>query len=407
MADYNTKLKSWGSLGQEFPNNYSYIEDEAPVDAWDNFFNHNLITDVKDHLVPLTNSRIESDYGASGSEPTSPESSHLYHNTEDETLNVWNTTTNNWDELLTSDLDGKDLTDGATTIWDTSAGEVPQSSLANSSVTVTAGNQLTGGGNVALGGSITVDVEDGVGSGLDADTVDGFQAGDLGSGASNDGVEILSKVTDFNFTNNLSVSHDGDGTVTVDGSHVHDSRYLLEAGDAMSGILDLSNNDLEDGTTTIWDASKGFVNQSALENSSVTVAGNNVTLGNSTSIAHGDLSDSPSSAHHTRYADSEAVTAVNNETSLNVDISGDSDTLDGQHATSFAQSSHQLEHNKGGSDELEVVDLDASAGSSGQGVVVQSDGSLSYSSVGKSGEQIQEDTVMWSEGYAPNFAGGN
>jgi len=102
MASYTTNLKSWGEVGQEFPNNYSYIEGEAPVDAWDNFLNYNLISDVKDHLIPLTNSRIESDYGASGGEPTSPEGSHLYHNTDDEKLNIWNTTTSKWDEILTS-----------------------------------------------------------------------------------------------------------------------------------------------------------------------------------------------------------------------------------------------------------------------------------------------------------------
>jgi hypothetical protein len=37
------------------------------------------------------------------------------------------------------------------------------------------------------------------------------------------------------------------------------------------------------------------------------------------------------SAHHTRYANSEAISAVNAETSLNVDITGDADTLDGAH----------------------------------------------------------------------------
>jgi hypothetical protein len=122
--------------------------------------------------------------------------------------------------------------------------------------------------------------------------------------------------------------------------HLHDSRYLLESGDTLNGILDLGNNDLEDGTTTIWDASNGYVNQSVLENTSVTVAGNSVSLGNSISITHADLSDAPNSAHHTRYADSEAVSAVNAEVSLTVDISGDADTLDGEHASAFADSGH-------------------------------------------------------------------
>jgi hypothetical protein len=37
---------------------------------------------------------------------------------------------------------------------------------------------------------------------------------------------------------------------------------------------------------------------------------------------------SNNSAHHARYSDSEAITAVNSQAILSVDISGDSDTVD-------------------------------------------------------------------------------
>ena len=45
-------------------------------------------------------------------------------------------------------------------------GSIPNSSLTNSSITVTAGNGLTGGGTVALGGTVTLDVATVIGSGI-------------------------------------------------------------------------------------------------------------------------------------------------------------------------------------------------------------------------------------------------
>lgn len=50
-----------------------------------------------------------------------------------------------------------------------------------------------------------------------------------------------------------------------------------------------------------------------LSNSSVTVAGNVVSLGGSTTIDHSDLSNIGSSDHHTKYTDSEAISAINND----------------------------------------------------------------------------------------------
>jgi hypothetical protein len=484
MADYTTNLKAWGSTGQVFPDNYSYIENEAPVDAWDNFVTHNLITDVRSHLIPLTNSRIETDYGLSGGEPSSPEPSHLYHDTDNESLSFWDLTNSSWHRVLTADgdtltgalnfdgnsaqnvgslsmsgtadLDSNNLEDAGTVIWDTINGHVSQavlegpssslssyplpkgdlaedyaltsrfplvnSDLQNTSVTVTTGNQLTGGGSISLGGSATIGVDDGTGSGLDADLLDGEHASafadsghihdsryytetesdsrfaldghdhdtwylqksggtmsgtltlsdgsisasrswvssnhlsqsggtltgnltltDGSTAASRNWVNANADVPNANYADNAGDADTVDGkheSAFADSGHLHDSRYLLESGDSMSGVLNLSNNDLKDGTTTIWDASVGHINQTALENSSFTVAGNTISLGGSTSVSHSDLTDSPASAHHTRYADSEAVSAVNSEVSLTVDISGDSDTLDGEHASAFADSGH-------------------------------------------------------------------
>jgi hypothetical protein len=97
MADYTTNLKVWGSTGQEHPDNYSYLEDEAPVDAWDNFVTYNLISDVKSHLIPLTNSRIESDYGST--RPTSPEDGHLFYDSDSPALEQYRASDSSWHSL--------------------------------------------------------------------------------------------------------------------------------------------------------------------------------------------------------------------------------------------------------------------------------------------------------------------
>ncbi|UBF23181.1 hypothetical protein M1M34_gp030 [Haloarcula tailed virus 2] len=71
-----------------------------------------------------------------------------------------------------------------------------------------------------------------------------------------------------------------------------DGRYVNETGDTMSGTLDLGGNDLESGSTTIWDESASYIPQGRLQNDNVTVAGNSVSLGGSTGINFGDLGGS-------------------------------------------------------------------------------------------------------------------
>jgi hypothetical protein len=57
MPSYNTNLKTWGSTGQEYPDNYNYVEGEQPVDAWDNFLTSNVINDIE-HLIDTTNNEL-------------------------------------------------------------------------------------------------------------------------------------------------------------------------------------------------------------------------------------------------------------------------------------------------------------------------------------------------------------
>jgi len=105
MASYSTNLKDWGSAGAEYPDGYSYLEGEQPVDAWDNFITDNLIADVKDHLIPLTNSRVESDYGGVGGEPSSPEHPHIYYDTDNERAKHWDAGAGSWYTHLRRDGD--------------------------------------------------------------------------------------------------------------------------------------------------------------------------------------------------------------------------------------------------------------------------------------------------------------
>jgi len=57
MPNYSTNLKTWGSSGAEFPDNYKYTEGEQPVDEWDNFFNSNVVNDIE-HLINVTNNSL-------------------------------------------------------------------------------------------------------------------------------------------------------------------------------------------------------------------------------------------------------------------------------------------------------------------------------------------------------------
>ena len=100
---------------------------------------------------------------------------------------------------------------------------------------------------------------------IDADTLDGFDASQLGIDVSNNASTIVSNATDINFGSGLSAVDDADGTSTISAE----------------------------------------------------------------SVSHDTLTNIESSDHHTKYTDSEAVSAVNGESSLSVDISGDADSVDG------------------------------------------------------------------------------
>lgn len=205
MADYNTNLKSWGATGSEPPDGYSYTEDEPPVDVFDNWKANNVISDIE-HLVSLTNDRVETDSGSS--RPSSPESAHLFADTSSGDMEWWDATTTSWSRAVDAtgdtmegsltlnsgaELDGNLVDSNGNVVYNFSEGRLEQSTLQNDSMTINAGVGISSAGSVALGDSVTVNVDD--------------------------------------------------------------SRYVLEGGDSMSGSLTL-----EDGSTA---ASRSWVNSNA------------------------------------------------------------------------------------------------------------------------------------------------
>lgn len=103
MANYTSNLKTWGDTGTEYPDGYSYLAGEQPVDAWDNFFNYNVEKDI-DHLITLTNQRLESSVGTSF--PGSPENGELIWRSDNSRLSVYDSSVPEWKALAyKSELD--------------------------------------------------------------------------------------------------------------------------------------------------------------------------------------------------------------------------------------------------------------------------------------------------------------
>lgn len=108
MSNLSTQLKTWGAQGSEYPDGYNYLEDEEPVDAWDNFFSYHAIEDIH-ALIDVVNGRLESE--AASSYPSSPEVGHLVHRTDapengaHEELYYHDGSTSTWSRILRADGD--------------------------------------------------------------------------------------------------------------------------------------------------------------------------------------------------------------------------------------------------------------------------------------------------------------
>lgn len=163
----------------------------------------------------------------------------------------------------------------------------------------------------------------------------------IGVDVSDDGTVIVAESTDIDFGSNLSVSDDGDGTVTVDaasfadtrtdvsdsGSHVvantEDINFdaNLDVTDDGDGTVTVSAQSSTDTTTDVSDNGTTVVNQTDDINFGADLSASDdgdgtVTVDatvNTFSGSHNDLSNVGSNDHHSRYSNSEALSAVNND----------------------------------------------------------------------------------------------
>lgn len=57
-----------------------------------------------------------------------------------------------------------------------------------------------------------------------------------------DGVSVTDAIEALDFLGFITATDQGNGTVSIDPSHDHDSRYILEGGDTMTGTLTIDSS---------------------------------------------------------------------------------------------------------------------------------------------------------------------
>lgn len=100
------------------------------------------------------------------------------------------------------------------------------------------------------------------------------------------------------------------------------------------------NVSIPNGSLTVSGSISGDLSSNDLDNDAVTVAGNSVSLGGSTGIGHGDLSNISSNDHHSPASGGTNVSVSSQTVSVSPQGSGsglDADTVDGQHADDLGQ----------------------------------------------------------------------
>jgi len=203
-------------------------------------------------------------------------------------------------------------------------GSIPNSSLANSSVTYTAGAGLTGGGTVALGGSATLDVGAGTGITVNANDVQLKNAGSLNNNAvlkwdSSNGQLVNSLMTDDGSTVTIAGNLDVNGTTTtIDSVIVSIGDNMMQYANAnVANSVDIGfyGNYVNSGTkyaTFFYDASVSSVSeavftlgQTSTEPTS-TVSG--LTVGRLVANLTGDVTGNASTATALQTARSISIT---------------------------------------------------------------------------------------------------
>ena len=220
---------------------------------------------------------------------------------------------------FSSGLDvSSNITDGAQTIWDSANQEVPDSALGTVShtildlntITVNAGNALTGGGETTLGDSVDIAVDSIANSDLTNSSLT-LNAGD--------GVSIDNSTLTLGSTRSLSItpsdfagtfiSTDGSSNLTVNiGSGLTNSSGNIAVDEStdftftstldFNAGLDTAGDITDNGNgVKIWDSANGEIPDSAmgsidnatLSNSSITINSGNGLTGGSTSSLGGSL----------------------------------------------------------------------------------------------------------------------
>ena len=199
-------------------------------------------------------------------------------------------------------------------IWDESATYIPQGRLQNDTVTIE-------GNAVSLGGSTSVNHND-----LSTISSDDHHS----KYTDGEAITAINNDADHGSTashNYFSGSHTDLSNITSDDHHTKytDSEAVsaVEAASSLSlsGSVTLGGDLTATNGETIWDESATYIPQNQLQNDTVTIEGNAVSLGGSTSVNHNDLSTISSDDHHTRYSDEEAQDAVGTIMSGGTDLS--------------------------------------------------------------------------------------
>lgn len=126
-----------------------------------------------------------------------------------------------------------------------------------------------------------------------------ISATDTKTNVSDDGVQVVANVGDINFGSLISVTDDGDGTVTITGTNTEKTEEEIE--DIVDGLLTGGN-----AISLTYDDANNIL--------TIDVSESGISLANLGSRQHSDLSDAPSSAHHTKTTQALAGTGLNKST---------------------------------------------------------------------------------------------
>jgi len=269
MANYNTDLDDWGATGEKPPSGYAYEEDVPPVDFYDNYLMNNVINDIQ-HLTSLTNDRLESEAGTS--RPSSPEDGHLFADSDDGKLEWYNPSSGAWSRAL--DATGDKL-DGVIDMGGYQIEDSTGSLTLDGTVEVTTGNLKVSNGQLS---------------------------------------EQSNRVATRTWATGSNISHSELSDAPSSSHHTrysdNEARSAVEAGN-------VSRIEGVNGHRISFSANNGYIeihDHSGSRNRLVTAD----TYVNNGSDSNGQswLSDHlpASDAHHTRYSDSEARSAVGGST---------------------------------------------------------------------------------------------